>query len=269
MDKSVSKISLNEAVNLYIDGLKQEEAGASRLALYKFIRWFGRERLLDGIRAQEVANFSGSITATDAENIKKLAIIRDFLATAKKKCWIENGLSVHLKVKRTKASQGKKNNKGAPETISLTKQGYDEMQSELAVLKEKRPGIVEDIKRAAADKDFRENAPLNAAREQLGHIEGRLKELEEILKNASVIGDREEEAHHVEIGDSVVLIELDSGEEMSYTIVSPKEVDPSRGKISNSSPLGGAIIGCGKGEVIEINVPVGKLCYRIEKIGGC
>jgi len=267
MDKSIYKISLDEAVSQFLAGLPSEEAGVSQRVLYKFVRWFGRERCLADIRAQEIANYSGRMTATDADNAKKLSMIRDFLAVAKKKGWTKNNLAVHLKAKKGKPKQAAANRRGSSETISLTRQGYDEMNRELSVLKERRPEIVEDIRRAAADKDFRENAPLDAAREQLGHIEGRIRELEETLKLASVINDRAEVVHRVDIGDCVVLAGLDSGEEVKYTIVSPREVDPAKGRISNSSPLGSAIIGRGRGEIIEIKVPAGTLRYRIEKVG--
>jgi transcription elongation factor GreA len=73
--------------------------------------------------------------------------------------------------------------------------------------------------------------------------------------------------HRAGIGDCVLLTGLDSGEEVGYTIVSPKEVDPARGRISNTSPLGRAIVGRSGGEVIEITVPAGTLRYRIERVG--
>lgn len=267
MDKSSNRISMSEAVSKYLGGLPPEETGTSQQVLYQFVRWFGRERCLSDIRPPEIANYSGKIPATDADSARKLGIIRDFLAAAKKNGWTGSNMSVHLKFKKAKAQQAESGRKNAPEAISLTRQGYDEMKQELAELKEKRPQIVEDIRRAAADKDFRENAPLDAAREQLGHIEGRIRELEETFKLASVIDNKAESAQCVGVGDCVVLVSLDSGEEANYTIVSPREVDPARGRISNSSPLGRAIVGKSCGEVIEITVPAGKLSYRIEKIG--
>jgi transcription elongation factor GreA len=258
---------LEEAVSQFLGGLPLDKAEISQRALYQFVRWFGRERCLADIRAPEIANYSDRITTTDTDHAKKLNIIREFLAVARKKGWTENNLSVHLKAKKGKPPPVKENRRDLPETISLTRQGYDEINRELLELKKKRPVIVEDIQRAAADKDFRENAPLDAAREQLGHIEGRIRELEETLKLASVIGDKAETTHRVDIGDSVVLVGIDSSEEVSYTIVSPREVDPARGRISSSSPLGRAIIGRSCGEIIEITVPVGTLRYRIEKVG--
>jgi len=267
MDSSSHRISLGEAVSQFIAGLPLQETKVGQRVLYQFVRWFGRERCLADIRAPEIANYSGRIPATDADHAKKLNVIRDFLTVARKKGWTENNLSVHLKTSKGKQQPAAGKRQSLPENVSLTRQGYDEMNRELSALKENRLETVEDIRRAAADKDFRENAPLDAAREQLGHIEGRIRELEETIKLASVIDDKVEMVHRAGIGDRVLLVGLDSGEEVHYTIVSPKEVAPALGRISSSSPLGRAIVGRGMGEVIEITVPAGTLRYRIEKIG--
>ncbi|HEX79077.1 MAG TPA: transcription elongation factor GreA [Dehalococcoidia bacterium] len=267
MDSDNSMVKLGEAASRFLAGLPPEEVRLGQQVLHQFVRWFGRERCLDDIKPTEIAKYSDSIPTTDADNTKKLNIIRDFLALARKKGWTKSNLTVHLKARKGKPKPVAGIRHIPLENISLTRQGCDEIKQELIELKKKRPGIVEDIQRAAADKDFRENAPLDAAREQLGHIEGRIRELEEILKRASVIDGRAEKAPRVDAGDYVVLVGVDTNEEASYTIVNPREVDPARGRISSSSPLGKAIIGRSCGEVIEITVPAGTLRYRIEKIG--
>ena len=91
-------------------------------------------------------------------------------------------------------------------------------------------------------------------------------ELEEILNSAVIIDEKREITTRVSIGDSIVLKDLDSGEELRYTLVSPKEVDPTRGKISSASPLGKAAVGKGEGEMVEITVPAGKMRYQIKQI---
>ena len=91
-------------------------------------------------------------------------------------------------------------------------------------------------------------------------------ELEETLKSAVVIDEKQETAFKIGIGDSVTLCDLDSGEELCYTLVSPREVDPTRGMISNISPIGKALVGKGQGEVVEVVAPVGKLHYQIKQV---
>jgi transcription elongation factor GreA len=266
MDDS-QKISLGEAASRFLGSIPPEKVTVSQQMLYQFVRWFGRERCLDDLSVTEIANYCGTIPTTDADCSQKLDIIRGFLADARKKTWTRNNLAAHIKTKKGKSRTATVTGRGSPEAVILTRDGFEEIIRELGALKEKRLETIEDIRRAAADKDFRENAPLDAAREQLSHIEGRIKEMKETIKVASVLDDQPEPTRGVSIGDSVVLTCLDTGEEVRYTIVSPREVDPARGRISGLSPLGRAIVGRGSGNVIEIVVPAGKQCYRIEKFG--
>jgi transcription elongation factor GreA len=148
----------------------------------------------------------------------------------------------------------------------LTRQGYAELETELAALKSKRLDAIDEVRRAAADKDFRENVPLEAAREQRGQLEGRILKLEGTLKSAVVMDEKRNATLRVSIGDSVILRDLDSGKEMRYTLVSPREVDPTRGKVSSASPIGQAVIGRGQGEIVEVVAPAGKLRYQIKQV---
>jgi transcription elongation factor GreA len=266
MDNSQSRVSIGQAVSKYLGGLPPQEARAGQQILQRLVRWFGRERCLDNIKPPEVANFSGRIPASDAEHDLKLNVIHDFLAAAKKNGWTGGNLSLHVRAKKSKAAPVAGSAGKAPQAVCVTRQGYQDMQRELQQLKDKRPKVVEDIRRAAADKDFRENAPLDAAKEQLGHIDGRIHELEETLKVASIMDDKKKETQRADIGDCVLLAVVGSGEEARYTIVGPKEVDPARGRISNTSPLGKAIVGRCQGEEVAITVPAGTLRYRIVAI---
>jgi len=238
----------------------------SQQEIYKFIRWYGGERPFAGLTAPEVANYAEQLSLSDTDYIRKFELIRAFLVYAKKEGWSKSNLATHLKAKRGKTRFQSLSRQGLPQTISLTQQGYVELEAELAALKGKRPQAIDEMRRAAADKDFRENAPLEAAREQRGHLEGRIRELEEALKSAVVIDGKEKDTLQVNIGDSVILRDLASGEEVRYTLVSPREVDPTKGKISVASPIGKAIIGYGQGEVIEVKAPAGKLRYQIKQI---
>jgi transcription elongation factor GreA len=81
-----------------------------------------------------------------------------------------------------------------------------------------------------------------------------------------IVNRRQDSAPKVCIGDNVVLVEVATGEEMCYQIVGPREANPSKGKISGVSPVGKAVVGRVQGEVVEVSVPVGKICYRIKEI---
>jgi len=97
-------------------------------------------------------------------------------------------------------------------------------------------------------------------------LEGRIRELEEALKLATIIDEKQSVTSKVGVGDSVILRDLATNEELRYMLVGPREVDPTRGKISNASPIGRAIVGRGEGEVVEVAAPAGKLRYEIKQI---
>ena len=268
MNSGSQSPSLGEAASRFLAGLSPEKRGMSQQEIYRFIRWYGGERPLAGLTAPEVANYAEQLSLSDTDYLRKLELIRAFLTYAKKEGWSKSNLATHLKARKGKTRFRSLSRQGLPQTISLTRQGYDELEAELAVLKGKRPQAIDEMRRAAADKDFRENAPLEAAREQRGYLEGRIRELEEALKSAVVIDEKQKATLKASIGNSVILCDLASGEELRYILVSPREVDPTKGKISIASPIGKAIIGRGQGEIIEVTVPAGKLRYQIKQIEG-
>ncbi len=258
--------SLAEVASSYVAGLPPEDSGVSQQEIYKFIRWFGRERAFDGLTAAEIGNYAERLSISDTDYTRKLELIRKFLAYARKKGWSKTNLAAHLKARKVKTTSRSSSGPNTVETVSLTQEGYDKLAAELAVLKDTRREVIEEIRKAAADKDFRENAPLHAARERRGQIEGRIMEIEGTLKTAVVIDRKRESDNRVSLGDSVILLDLGSGAELRYTLVSSSEVDPARGKISGASPIGKAVIDKELGETVEIAAPAGKLRYRIKQI---
>jgi len=265
-DKNATDISLEAAAGQFLARLTTEEREASQPEVYKFVRWFGRERALASLSAREVGNYAERLSLSDTDYGRKLDYLRAFLIHARKTGWSKANLAGHLKAKKVKAGSSLVTGQGLPEVIELTRQGYAELENELNVLRSKRPELIEQIRRAAADKDFKENAPLAAAREQRGHLEGRIRELEETLKSARIINEQPKVELKISVGDHLVLQDLASGEEVRYQIVSPREVDPARGKISSASPLGKALVGRGEGEMVEVAVPAGRLRYQIKQI---
>lgn len=266
MTDSNRELNLNEASSRFLGSLPPEKVTTSQQAIYQFVRWFGRERLMDRITPDEVAKYAKKISPSGTEYRKKLELAKAFLSYARKKGWIEKNLAVHIKIKKGKTRKKDDNGRKAAETISLTRAGYDSMEKELSELKSQKPSVIEEIRRAAEDKDFRENAPLHAAKERLGHLEGKIIELQETLKIATVIGEKTGVAHKVCTGDMVVLVDMSSGEELEYTIVGPREANAVKGKISNASPIGRAVVGREIGDVIKIEAPAGRLSYQVKKV---
>lgn len=147
----------------------------------------------------------------------------------------------------------------------ISQEGLQKVKKELETLETiKRPAVVERISRAREQGDLSENAEYHEAREDQGFIEGKIKELKYLTKNAIII-KMDKKSNVVEIGSTVYAI-CDNGMKIKYTIVGQAEADPGSGKISNDSPLGKAFIGKGIGHELELNVPAGAIKCKIEKI---
>lgn len=257
--------SIGEAITIYTAGKQPKGGVINRQELLRFQRWFGKERQFEAIAPAEVEKYSESFSPSEKDFEERLKQIRTFLAFVKKKGWCATNLSVHIKVKKAKTRPGAKA-LAKLDAVAMTKEGYASLEEEIAELKEERIRVTEEIRKAAADKDFRENAPLHAARERKGIIEGKLMELETTLKAAVIQGDSGSNGQKVSIGDCVVCCDMSTGKEVKYTLVSPREVNPLKGKISNVSPIGKALIGRDKGDEVEIKVPVGSIRYEIKSI---
>lgn len=259
-------LRLGEAVAQYLSKLTSKERDSNQAEVYKFARWCGWESPFSRLAGPAVASYAEQLSVSDTDYARKLVLVRAFLAYAKKAGWSQTNLGVHLKTKKGKTGPVVATLRNALETVTLTQEKYDEFKVELDNLKKKSLKLMRDIQVAAADKDFRENAPLHAAREERGHVEGRIKELEETLKAATIIDEKKEPSLKSVVGDAIILTDLASGEELRYMIVDPREVDPSRGKISIASPLGKALFGKQDGQEVEITAPAGRLRYRIIRI---
>jgi transcription elongation factor GreA len=144
----------------------------------------------------------------------------------------------------------------------LTKDGKAELENELNALKGRRSAVADKIANARDFGDLSENAEYDAAREEQAGDESRISEIEEILRNAEVIGAKR--------GSSITLgtkVTLTSGKKtFEYIVVGPVEADPLNGKISNESPLGVALLGKKAGDTAEITTPKGTTKYEISSL---
>lgn len=267
MSSESDSISLSEAASKYLAGLSAKDRGSVQAEINRFVRWFGGERRFADLTAYEIEDYAGQLSPLATDYLKKVETVKAFLARAKKAGWSSVNLATNIKVKKGKNAAPAKTGRKLAHKLSLTPQGYQELKAELDELKKRRLKVIDEMKRAAEDKDFRENAPLQAAREERGHIEGRIIELEETLKAADVIEESREEKQKVSVGDRFVLREVASGEEWRYILVSSREVDVAEGKISDVSPVGQAVVGRREGEVVEVLTPTGVVRCLIKQVG--
>lgn len=148
--------------------------------------------------------------------------------------------------------------------IQLTSIGFENLTNELKELENiKRPQVVDRLQKARAMGDLSENSEYSAAREELELIEGRIFEIKQILKNAEVVQANNQKAS-VQIGSSVV-VEI-NGKKEKFEIVGEFEANPMEKKLSHNSPIGQALIGKKPGDWVEVEVPAGKIRYKIVEI---
>ncbi len=154
-----------------------------------------------------------------------------------------------------------------PQDIYLTKEGYQKLMEGLEFLKTvKRRELSKAVGEARAHGDISENAEYDAAKEAQGLNEQRVAELEYKLSHARILDYENIPKDEVLIGATVRLKDLNSEEELEYTLVSELEADYTQGKISTSSPVGQGLLGRKENEIAEIKTPAGVLRYKILKI---
>ncbi len=149
--------------------------------------------------------------------------------------------------------------------IYLTKKGFEDLQKEYdEMLNKKRPEVVQRLSAAREMGDLSENAEYTAAREELSFMDGRLEELEGLLRQAELIADDHHKTQSVDLGSQVVVKIGDKNE--TFTVVGEWEADPIEKKISHESPLGKALLGKAVGAEVHVEAPAGKMTYKIVSI---
>ncbi|MCH7605729.1 MAG: GreA/GreB family elongation factor [Chloroflexi bacterium] len=265
--------SLSEALTQFVTAKKGgKKAQDGNLDLGRFVAWCGRERNVAELSPAEVAEYAQHIGLGGIDSAQRLNPVKTFLAFLKDEGWIQTGLAAHLRVPRSRRALA--SNRSATGTTAdnsgpqLSQEGYDRLKAQLELLKEERVGVVEDIRRAMEDKDFRENAPLEAAKEHQGIIESRIRDLEDGLARAEVmVGKPVVREKKIVMGAKITLKDVASGKRVVYTLVDVREADVSSGKISTKSPVGEALLHHSVGEEVTINVPRGTLRYLIQGVG--
>lgn len=255
--------NLGEAVARFLGSLPEAEREKAQQEVYRFARWCGLPRALQELTPPDIARYGEQVCSLSSEPAKALEPVKAFLSYLYKAGLTETSFSPHIRVRKTASAKTQAVRPAAgPE--DMTADGYTALQEELRALQEERPHVVEEITRAAADKDFRENAPLQAAKERQGYLEGRIQEIEATLKSAKVVVGSN--GTSIEVGSTVVLNESDSGDELCLTLVHPSEANPGCGKVSLASPIGKALVGRRAGEVVAVAAPAGTLHYRVVEV---
>ena len=151
--------------------------------------------------------------------------------------------------------------------VPMTREGYDKLKEELHRLKtQERPKIVKEIEAARAHGDITENAEFHAAKERQSHLESRVRQVEDRLARAQVIDPSASAPAEVRFGVTVVLLDSETDEEVTYTIVGEDESDVSKGRISITSPIARALLGKCVDAEVTVHVPKGTREFEVREI---
>ena len=249
--------------------VKEENKPDAYPEVQRFVQWLGEDQLVSGVVASEVARFSEEYRSNASEAKKKKAQhVKDFLNYFKKRGYAADSLSSHIRVRpRPNSGQRTVVARRRQTEVQITQQGFDEMQRQLKDLQQETLRLADEIQRAAASGDVRENAPLEAARENQGMVQAQIRRIESTLKFAQIIDETERQAsEEVQIGSFVKLLKTDDNRTMDYQIVSANEANPLQNKISDISPVGNAVLGKKRDAEVKVQTPRGAQHYKIVSI---
>ena len=151
--------------------------------------------------------------------------------------------------------------------VLLTQEGFDNLEKELNYLKtERRAEIAERIKVALGFEDLSENSEYDEAKNAQAENEVKIAELENKVRYAKIIDEKDIDTETVQVGNIVKVLDMEFDEKIEYTIVGSTEVNLAENKISNESPLGAALLGAKRNNVVEVNAPAGVMKYKILSI---
>jgi len=263
--KLVAADTLQEAAEEYLRSIGAQSAHDQQGPVKRFVQWCDGSRAPGELRAVEVERFVEENSGRNGNQPRSLDAVRAYLAWLKKNTLTPVNLSTAIKTRRGETGSSAPSD---PNAVQMTRSGYETLQRELEELKETRPQIAEALRLAMADKDFRENAPLDAARDQQAHVEAQIRRIEQQIKYAAIVEGPSGATGAARVGSKVKVVNVESGEEISYHLVSPSEVKPSEGKISVASPVGKALLDHVVGDEVSVAIPRGTLRLRVAEVEG-
>lgn len=233
----------------------------------RYVEYAGHEVWITSITGSHVESFrEAQILPTDPQAPDRVAALKDWFQYLKKKNYTGQNFGVFVRVKKTTSNRGSGLTQVSveQETIMMTAEGIDTLRRELDELSQQYPEIIKAIQEAREDKDFRENSPLEAAREALAFNEQRRREIETALKRAVIAENLTSDISAV--GSTVQVTRMDNGSQAVWKLVGPREANAREQKISVESPVGRALLGKRQGETVSVETPSGALEFRIDEV---
>ena len=285
MSKNIKPVNtLIKSVNLYTNRMRKSRKETIKSDLSSFIQWLTIS--LDNKSYDENANLENinlniiepffieqyvkltNLKHSNQNASKKLTVARDYLNYIHTEGFTESNLGNHIRNKkgRRTGSVSLKSKVHEGDIVEISKEYHDSLEKELNVKYKERENVVVDINKAAADKDFRENAPLEAAREKQGLIESQIKTIEETLRKSVIFNTKKSNKKNkiAQIGSKVTLEK--ENKRTKINLVASPEADVNLSKISLESPLGKAIMGKVENDHVTVSAPAGEIKYKIVKV---
>ena len=241
--------------------------------LRRFIRWSG-DREVGRFTPHDMEQYAREVGQSGADSAQqRLQPVKAFVDYWRDQGWISIRLATHLRPPRSKTGGGARNSASRPAKQAeegrtyLSQEGYDRLLQQVEDLKAERIDVTEEIRRAMADKDFRENAPLDAAKDRQGRIETQIRELEASIANAQILQEGGDGVlTRSTVGARMKVKNKETGDVVEYTLVDAREADVSSRRISIQSPVGQALLDHAIGEEVIIPTPKGTLTYIVQDV---
>ena len=269
--------TLIKSVNLYTNRMRKSRKETIKNDLSSFIQWltislenksYDENSNLENINLNIIEPFFieqyvkiTNLKHSNQNASKKLTVARDYLNYIHTEGFTESNLGNHIRNKKGRRSGSVllKSKVHEGDFIEISKEYHDSLEKELNVKYKEREDVVVDINKAAADKDFRENAPLEAAREKQGLIESQIKTIEETLRRSVIFNTKKSNRKNkiAQIGSKVTLEK--ENKRTKINLVASPEADVNLSKISLESPLGKALLGKGENDHVTISAPAGAM----------
>ena len=260
--------NLSAAFQYYVQSSSRKLNNTAQQEIGRMVRWLGAERVVETITPSEIGLYSDEFAkrSSTTTSPQKVAHIKKFLAFLRTSELTNSNLASHLRMKKSNVGKiTKKLEDTKVEQINLTEAGYKDYLKQLKDYKSERPQLADEVRRAAADGDIRENAPLDAAREKIEMVNSKIFEIEAILKVANII-DNTTGGDRIVIGSKVSVKNHQNENNYQFQLVEANEANPLLGKISSVSPVGSAILGRRIGDEVTVSTPGGEQIYTIDSI---
>ncbi len=266
--ESISPITLGQALNEYLQSLKPDARSQQISLIRKYVEHAGEETPVSSLTSSRVELYAETqIKSSDPAAPERVAALKQWFQFLKKRNYTATNYGVHIRVRKVAGRQHGGGTRTVVEDapkVEMTLEGFEALKLELEDLNARTPALVQAITLAREDKDFRENAPLEAAREALAFNDQRRKAIETTLKRAVVVERSRDDRSSV--GSAVTVTRLDTGRKDTYRLVGAREANAAERKISVDSPVGRELLGRRVGEDVTVAAPSGVIQFRIEAI---